>query len=235
MRPPTVAERRFEESRNKLQGLPTKEVFEFIYKNNLWGSSESKSGVGSQLDSTTQLRSRLPTVLNALGVKTLVDIPCGDFSWLSTVPLHVNRYIGADIVPAIVEQNVLKYRDSHPFAEFRVLDLTSDQLPDGDALLCRDCLVHVPYALMADALRNIICSRFQYIILTTFVGDDRTNSDIELGNWRPLNYVKSPFSFPPPEQIIMEGCMEEDGAYADKALGIWRVDQLREVAWNPLA
>jgi hypothetical protein len=230
MRPPTIAERRFEEFRDKLQGLSTREIFDFIYRNNLWDSPESVSGLGSQLDATTQLRSQLPIMLDRLGVKTLLDIPCGDFSWLSTVNLNVNRYIGADIVPGIVERNISRYRDSHPFAEFRVLDLTKDPLPEGDALLCRDCLVHLPYSLIADALKNIARSRIRYVVLTTFTGSERVNTDIEVGNWRPLNFEKPPFSFPAPEIILLEGCTEEKGAYADKALGVWRVDQLREFA-----
>ncbi|NTW57206.1 MAG: class I SAM-dependent methyltransferase [Chlorobiaceae bacterium] len=232
MRPATIAERRFEEFRDKLHGLSTQEIFDFIYRNNLWDSPESVSGLGSQLDATTQLRSQLPNMLDLLGVETLLDIPCGDFSWLSAAGLHVNRYIGADIVPEIVSQNSSRYRDSHPSTEFRVLDLTKDPLPEGDALLCRDCLVHLPYALIGDALKNITASRIRYVLFTTFVGSERVNTDIEAGNWRPLNFEKPPFSFPAPEILLIEGCTEEQGAYADKALGVWCVDHLREVVEN---
>jgi hypothetical protein len=175
------------------------------------------------------LRSQLPNVLDLLGVETLLDIPCGDFSWLSTVYLNVNRYIGADIVPEIVSRNSSRYRDSHPSAEFRVLDLTKDPFPEGDVLLCRDCLVHLPYTLIADFLKNITASRIRYVLLTTFVGSERVNADIEVGNWRPLNFAKPPFSFPKPEIVLVEGCTEEKGAYADKALGVWRVDHLHEI------
>ena len=232
MRPPTLAERRFTEFRDQLQGLSTREIFDFIYRNNLWDSSESLSGLGSQLDATTQLRSQLPIMLDRLGVETLLDIPCGDFSWLSTATLHVNHYIGADIVPEIVSRNISRYRDSHPSADFRVLDLTKDPFPEGDVLLCRDCLVHLPYTLIADFLKNITASRIRYVLLTTFVGSERVNTDIEAGNWRPLNFEKPPFSFPKPEIVLIEGCTEEQGAYADKALGVWRVDHLREVVEN---
>jgi hypothetical protein len=229
MRPPTIAECRFTEFRDKLQGLSSREIFDFIYRNNLWDSPESVSGSGSQLDATTQLRSQLPNVLDLLGVETLLDIPCGDFSWLSTVSLNVNHYIGADIVPEIVSRNSSRYRNSHPSAEFRVLDLTKDPLPEGDVLLCRDCFVHLPYAVIGDALKNITASRIRYVLLTTFVGSERVNADIEAGNSRPLNFVKPPFSFSKPEIVLVEGCTEEKGAYADKALGVWRVDHLREI------
>jgi len=50
-----------------------------------------------------------------------------------------------------------------------------------------------------------------------------------VGDWRPLNFEKPPFCFPAPEVILMEGCMEEGGAYADKALGVWEVGTLSEL------
>ena len=226
LRPPTIAERSFAEAREQLQGLSAGEVFDFIYRNNVWSSPESPSGVGSQLDATARLRLELPLLLQTLGVSNLLDIPCGDFSWLSTLQLPVQSYIGADIVPAVVARNAERFGNSHPFAEFRVLDLAKDPLPSGDALLCRDCLVHLPYSLIEDVFQNICRSQIRYVILTTFTGD-RVNKDIEIGNWRPLNFEYPPFSFPHPEFEFLEGCTEEDGAYADKALGVWSVEVLR--------
>jgi hypothetical protein len=224
-RPPALAERRFAQARNQLQGLSPGQIFDFIYRTNLWGSPESPSGLGSQLDSTARLRSELPLIIERFGVRTLLDLPCGDFSWLSTARLPIDRYIGADIVPDIIRRNTERYGRSHPFTQFHVLDLTRDPLPTAEALLCRDCLVHLPHSAIAEALRNIFRSPIRYAMLTTFIGD-RVNTDIELGNWRPLNLVKPPFCLPPPELILVEGCTEEAGAYADKALGVWPVKAL---------
>jgi hypothetical protein len=224
-RPPVLAEKRFAELRARLRGMVPEALFEFIYESNLWGSPESNSGVGSELQATAQLRAGLPALLARLGVRTLLDIPCGDFSWLSTVNLPVERYIGADIVPAIIAQNRLKYQRSHPFAEFQILDLTKDPLPAGEAVLCRDCLVHLPFALIRQAFQNLARSPIHYALLTTFTGE-RVNADIELGDWRPLNFEKAPFCLPPPELLLLEECAEEQGAYADKALGVWDVKVL---------
>jgi hypothetical protein len=224
-RPATLAERRFAEVRQQLAGLSVAEIFEYIHRTNLWGSPESISGLGSQLDATARLRAELPGLLERLGMRTLVDIPCGDFSWLSTVRLPIERYIGGDIVGAIVAKNAERYRASYPWAEFRRLDLTRDPLPEGDALLCRDCLVHLPYASIRAAFGNIVRSGIRYVMMTTFIGD-RANTDIEPGDWRPLNFQRPPFSLPRPEAIILEGCTEEHGVYSDKALGVWLVGQL---------
>ncbi|MCF8383558.1 MAG: class I SAM-dependent methyltransferase [Chlorobium sp.] len=224
MRPPTIAEHQV---RDTLCGLGAQEVFDYIYRNNLWASDESLSGVGSQLDATAELRRQLPLLFQELGVAILLDMPCGDFSWLSSIEYPFRRYIGGDIVPGVIERNSRLFRESHPHAEFRVLDLTCDPLPFGDALLCRDCLVHLPYAAIMDVFHNIARSCIRYVFMTTFVGSERSNTDIEIGNWRPLNFLQPPFSLPEPEKLLLEGCCEEDGAYADKALGVWRVECFR--------
>jgi hypothetical protein len=65
------------------------------------------------------------------------------------------------------------------------------------------------------------------VILTTFTAE-RVNVDIEPGDWRPLNLERPPFSLPPPEAVLLEECTEERGAYADKVLGVWSVEALRE-------
>jgi hypothetical protein len=232
-RPPTVAERRFAEVRQQLRGLSTREVFEYIQRTNLWASSESLSGIGSELESTTRVRSELPGLLRRLGVSTLLDLPCGDFSWMSATRLPIKRYIGGDIVPSLVGRNIDAYRLSHPFASFSVLDLTSDPLPEADALFCRDCLVHLPDSHIFRAFQNISRTRISHVIMTTFLGNGRINTDIELGDWRPINFQKPPFSLPEPSIVIVEGCLEENGAYADKALGVWPVDALPRVMPAP--
>jgi len=225
-RPPVLAELRFADARKDLAGLDPAAVFDFIHRNNLWGSEESRSGVGSGSDSTSRLRRELPALLESLGVRTLLDLPCGDFAWMGTIPLHLDRYIGGDIVPALVARNTDRFRRSHSHAEFRRLDLVREPLPEADAILCRDCLVHLATPLVKDALRNIAGSRIRFAILTTFLGD-RSNEDIETGDWRPLNLERPPFSLPPPLRVLVEECPEENGAYRDKALGVWTVESLR--------
>ena len=34
------------------------------------------------------------------------------------------------------------------------------------------------------------------------------------------------FNLPTPEGVLVEGCLESEGAYADKALGLWRIANL---------
>src|SRR5207302_8241115 len=83
----TVAERRFAERAAELEPLGLQQRFERIYSTNLWSDPETRSGVGSSLDSTRALRAELPKAMRSLSARTLLDVPCGDFSWMQHVDL----------------------------------------------------------------------------------------------------------------------------------------------------
>ena len=222
-RPITVAERRFAEQAAALSGLSLEERFARIYETNLWADAETRSGAGSSLDNTASLRAALPPVLRRLNARRLLDVPCGDFNWMSQVDLSGIDYIGGDIVESIVEAN--RERFESRTRSFVKVDLTTGPLPDADVVLCRDCLVHFSFDNIIAAFRTMKASGARYLITTTFP-DRQVNKDIVDGDWRPLNLELFPFLLPSPQDVIVEDCMEEGGAYADKALGVWRVSDL---------
>ncbi|HJY33225.1 MAG TPA: class I SAM-dependent methyltransferase, partial [Vicinamibacterales bacterium] len=118
--------------------------FEKIFQTNLWGAADSRSGLGSELDATADLRAALPHFLQVHQAESLLDIPCGDFNWMSTLGLQL-PYTGADIVAAIVEANERRFGGAGSGRRFVRLDLTRDPLPQADVVLCRDCLVHLSF------------------------------------------------------------------------------------------
>src|SRR5206468_4767947 len=178
----TIAERKFAEHAAELAGLGLQQRFERIYETNLWSDPETRSGVGSTLDSTRVVRAELPNALRELKARVLLDVPCGDFTWMEHVDLRGVQYIGGDIVPTIVEQNQRQYADAS--RKFMSLDLTRDDLPDADVLLCRDCMVHLSYANIRAALANIARSNVRYLLMTSFPGRG-DNNDVVDGDWRP--------------------------------------------------
>lgn len=199
-------------------------VFTDIYANNTWGGCDSFSGTGSDLHQTRIIARQIPALLSELRVTKMLDAPCGDFHWMSRVQLNGVDYIGADIVDNLTVANREQYE--RPGVRFRTLNLIDDRLPRVDLILCRDCLVHLPYADIFSALDNIVRSGATYLLTTTFPARNE-NRDILTGDWRPLNLEAAPFSLPAPLRIIREGCTEGDGYYADKSLALWRVDHLR--------
>lgn len=221
-RPQIVAQKRFLEHKDELKPLDLKSRFEYIFDTNLWGDDHSRSGVGSTLTETETLRREIPLLLKELGARTLLDIPCGDFGWLSLTDLGV-EYVGADIVEALVEQNTSRYASET--RRFVRLDLTTDPLPRADVVLCRDCLVHLSYANIRRALDNVKRSGAKYLLVTSFP-EATSNRDIEDGDWRLLNFQLAPFCFPAPARTIVENCIEAGGAYRDKSLCLWPVADL---------
>lgn len=107
-RPPAPAHLNFQARREEFRDLNLPERFERIARTNLWGAESSRSGLGSQLDATAGLRAALPAFLERHGVSSLLDVPCGDFSWLSTIDLRI-PYIGADIVEALARENEKRF------------------------------------------------------------------------------------------------------------------------------
>jgi hypothetical protein len=223
-RPSVPAQVRFEKRRHEFSRLSLAERFRRIHETNLWGSDESRSGLGSALETTATLRSRLPAFLARHGARSLLDVPCGDFGWLSTVPLDLD-YIGADIVDTVVASNATKYGGPGTRRRFERRDLTMDSLPAADIVLCRDCLVHLSFANVFRTFANLRRSGSSYLLTTTFLEHD-ANQDVEDGDWRVLNLRQAPFHLPEPDDVLVEGCTESDGAYADKALGLWRIADL---------
>jgi hypothetical protein len=86
-------------------------------------------------------------------------------------------------------------------------------------------LVHFSFANIIAAFQTMKSSGAEYLLTTTFPARE-VNKDIVDGDWRPLNLEASPFLLPAPSDVIVEGCTEEGGAYADKALAVWRVSDL---------
>ena len=75
------------------------ERFNKIYSTNYWFDNESRSGTGSSLRSTENIRFHLPKILEKFNIKKLFDAPCGDFNWMSQVLKSVEiDYLGSDIV-----------------------------------------------------------------------------------------------------------------------------------------
>ena len=201
------------------------ERFRHIYETNHWNDAESVSGPGSTLEETEPIRRALPTMLAELGAASLLDLPCGDFHWMQHTDLSGIDYIGGDLVGELIERNRAQHaRDG---VAFRKLDLVHDTLPAVDAVLCRDCLVHLSFADAQAALANIARSGAKWLLTTSFPGVTR-NDDIVTGQWRPMNLMLSPFNLPESKKVITENCTETE--FADKTLSLWAVESLKQLS-----
>lgn len=198
-------------------------TFTPFYAENRWGDAESVSGPGSTLTRTSKLRQELPRLLHELGARTLIDAPCGDFNWMKDTELGVEEYIGFDVIPDLVESNQRLYGNER--RRFVLRDLTRDKLPRADVILCRDCLIHFSYKHIAAAMRNFKRSGSTYLLTNTYPQWTR-NEDIRTGEFRHLNLMLAPFTFPPPIREIEEKYKDEAKAFFGKTLALWKLADL---------
>lgn len=199
------------------------EKFSEIYEKNLWSSAQSKSGSGSELLNTVVLRNELPYLFAKYNIKSILDIPCGDFNWMKEVDLTGIEYIGADIVPTLIEENKIKY----PGVDFRVLDLTKDDLPKVDLVFVRDCLGHLSNQNVLKALEKIKESGSRYLLTTSFTKWN-FNANVKDGGWRCINLLIEPFKLKP-QYLINEDCKEGYPNYNDKCMILFDLANLYSI------
>jgi SAM-dependent methyltransferase len=198
-----------------LQGL--KERFSYIYDKGIWmnGDDAPRSGVGSSLNATRELREKLPGLLDAIGAKSVLDLGCGDLTWMGTISLKQD-YMGADIVPSVIEATTARF----PNHTFICADATRDELPKADVVICREVLFHLSFADGRRLLENVRRSGAIYL-LTTSEESTFINSDIRSGDYRPLNLRKKPFGLLVPIATIDDGSV-----MSTRYMGLWKTADL---------
>jgi hypothetical protein len=196
--------------------------FSRIYADGIWRNGEvdlPASGRGSSLAATETVRANLPAFLNDLGVRTLLDIGCGDFTWMRTVALQ-QSYVGVDIVRSVVEKNSIEFDSSN--RRFLYANAITDDLPDADAVLCREVLFHLSFADILQLLANVAARPRRYLIATT---DDVIgfNADAATGDFRLLNLRRKPFRLPEPIAFLNDSAVSPG-----RKLAAWWMDDVRQ-------
>ena len=203
-------------------GKGAKVVFSNYWKQNHWGIEETKSGEGSTLLYTEQIRREIPVLLKRLNATRLLDAPCGDFHWFKEVELgrHIH-YIGGDIVDEMIEGLNEKYASSR--REFIVIDVICDKLPIVDVWMCRDLIFHLPTSEIFRLIGNFLCSEVKYLLVTSHSVGGMKNNDTFMGGFRLIDLRKPPFNFPEPEEVMRDYI---DG-FPERALLLYKREALQ--------
>lgn len=205
-----------------------KRVFTKIYEKDLFNersnntNNVSKSGSGSDLEQTKEIVEKLPILLKKYEIKSMLDIPCGDFYWMKNVDLNSINYTGADIVEKVINENNVKFSTSS--ITFKEIDILTQPLPKVDLIFCRDLLVHLKNKQISLALKNIQKSGSKYLLTTSFKNTTVNIDNGEIGIWRPINLEIEPFNLKNPIDYIFENCTEKNGKYIDKYLLLYRLN-----------
>jgi hypothetical protein len=199
--------------------LPVQKRFERIFRKNLWGSEESVSGFGSTLAATENLRRRLPELIDELGIGSILDVPCGDFNWMQHVLEERPQvdYTGFDIVLALVQR--LQKEFGSDGVRFLHRNVISDPLPTTDLVINRDFLIHMSFRDAKSVSANVKRSGSSWLLANTY-RNIQENRDIVTGQWRFIDLMKPPYSFPQPKLEIEENPREA------KMIALWRIADL---------
>ena len=210
-------------SKSKFLNLSLQERFELIYNENFWESEESRSGIGSEIKNTKEVLKALEHFIKEFKIKSIIDIPCGDYNWMSSMDMRNLKYQVHDIVKQLITDNKKKFNNSN--ISFFHSDITNSKLGKADLMLVSECLVHFSFEDIKKSIFRIKQSRSKYLMTTSFVNVDK-NMDIYSADWRPINLEKDKFNFPKPLMTYNEKCNEMDGIYTDKSLCIWEINRL---------
>ena len=192
-----------------------RQVFESIWLANQWGGAESRSGPGSGVVRTAPFRAALEKFLRRVDARVIYDAPCGDFHWMSHVSLPAGcAYIGADIVPALVD--LVRRRYQTPGRDFRVADIVAEPPAAADVWLCRESLFHLSFEDALAVVAHWRRSSIRYFLATT-TPTLLANTDVASGDWRMLNLNAPPFDLGDPAEVLPDGAPADP----DKVIGVW--------------
>ena len=198
-------------------------IFENIMALNRWNSDESRSGVGSTLSYTHNLRHQLEIFVRTFSIKTIFDAPCGDFNWMKEVRFPTDMtYVGGDIASSLIEENTRRYAtESRSFVEF---DIVSDKFPASDLWFCRDCLFHLPDAYIFHALRNFCDSKTNLLMMTNHINATGfRNVDGDVGEFRLIDFYSEPFCLP---RDVLFQIADYVFPYPQREMCVWTREQV---------
>jgi SAM-dependent methyltransferase len=149
------------------------EIFEAVYRRRIWGGSEAQdfySGEGSNdpgvvgpyVEAVAEFLSSLPRP------PRVVDLGCGDFNVGSQLRSYCSEYVACDIVQSLIERNRVKFSELD--VDFRVLDIASDPLPNGDVVFIRQVLQHMSNAQIQALLPKL--RPFRWAVITEHTSSD---------------------------------------------------------------
>ena len=144
--------------------LGSLDVFDQIYRDNVWGDGKG-SGIGSDANHVRPYTRFLQQFLLRKGIRSIVDLGCGDWQFSCELDLSGITYYGVDVASTVIESN----RQRFEAANIKFHQLQSyEALPKADLLICKDVLMH----LGRDEVNRIIQTAFpkyRFILITSDV------------------------------------------------------------------
>jgi len=199
---------------------PIEIIFTEVATKNIWGAKTTVSGPSSTLQKTAQIRSNLPSILEALHITSILDCGCGDFHWMKTLSFPSIQYLGVDIVEKLIKRNQELYTSDS--VHFQKMNLLEEPPERADLWLARDFCCLYSYKGIKRFFEKFLESNSPYIALTS-VQSENENTDGMNGSWRPLSITAPPFNLQQP----VASSPDDQQWFRNKVLNIYTREQIQ--------
>jgi SAM-dependent methyltransferase len=191
----------------KFKNLSAKEAFTKIYQEHHWGGEDSDycSGDGTVNPNTDRYITFLNEFIAQHGVRSILDIGCGDFRIMRQV-VEANpqlHFTGADVVDDLVERNNRQFGNER--IRFVCLDAIEDELPAAQLCTVRQVLQHLSNDQIQQILKKL--RQFDFVLVTEHLPTGKNavkNKDKTLGPDIRLFYNSGVFLDAPPFSLPVE-------------------------------
>lgn len=181
---------------------------EFV-RNGMKGGTESISGGGSSMSSTTAIRYFLPKYVEKYNIESMLDIGCGDWHWMSEIRSEMPDvdYEGWDALEDMIDPMTEQYGNEN--TRFLVKDIINNEYPKVDMVMARDVLFHLKEEYLQKVLNNIREAGVKYLLATTFPklekNEELSPKKYEGWGFRPINLDIAPYNL---SETFIEGFQE---------------------------
>jgi len=171
-----------------------KEIFENIYNKKIWNNGNKNiplSGPGSSLENTIQCSSILNKFIYDNNCKSVLDLGCGDLTWISKTQFFNDtsiKYTGVDVVESLITSHSTNYHEN----TFLCKDLVNyNNVEFTSLIIIRDVIFHLKNEEILSIFDNIK-NKFDFLLITSCKNDINTNN-FDKWNFSNKNIHNKPF------------------------------------------
>ena len=150
--------------KNRAFGSTKEQIFDEIYRQQCWGSSPDGklySGSGTYDPSVDQYLQYVTGFIEQHGIRSIVEIGCGDFAIGRQYAARVDSYLGIDASSIVVRSNQEQFATDK--ISFRHADAASTDLAPADLCIIRQVLQHLDNKSIAAILRKVALHKYTLI------------------------------------------------------------------------
>ena len=156
---------RFSRYRRRFGSMDRRATFSTIYRERIFGELPDAafySGDGSMERFADLYCRQVEGLVREHGIRSIVDLGCGDFRIGKRLAGLVEEYKGIDIVPDLIAYNQREHSSTH--VRFDCLDIVEDTLPPGDLCLIRQVFQHLENREISAVLAKL--NVYRWVLVT---------------------------------------------------------------------